>query len=86
MPISTITISTAGHYPRILTCVGMPVFIGQEEMVWAATAAHPKPKSAPIHGAACVPCQVLVAEWIHFTLVGKILPTIKLKVYTFGGL
>ena len=28
----------------------------------------------------------LVAEWIHFTLLGIILPTIKLKVYTFGGL
>ena len=28
----------------------------------------------------------LVAEWIHFTLFGIILPTIKLKVYTFGGL
>ena len=28
----------------------------------------------------------LVAEWIHFTLFGMILPTIQLKVYTFGGL
>ena len=28
----------------------------------------------------------LVAEWIHFTLFGIILPTIKLKVYTFWGL
>ena len=28
----------------------------------------------------------LVAEWIHFTLLGIILPTIKLKVYTFLGL
>ena len=28
----------------------------------------------------------LVAEWIHFTLFGIILPTIKLKVYTFLGL
>ena len=28
----------------------------------------------------------LVAEWIHFTLLGIILPTIKLKVYTFWGL
>ena len=28
----------------------------------------------------------LVAEWIHFTLFGVILPTIKLKVYTFWGL
>ena len=28
----------------------------------------------------------LVAEWIHFTRFGIILPTIKLKVYTFGGL
>ena len=28
----------------------------------------------------------LVAEWIHFTLLGIILPTIKPKVYTFGGL
>ena len=28
----------------------------------------------------------LVAEWIHFTLFGVILPTIKLKVCTFGGL
>ena len=27
----------------------------------------------------------LVAEWIHFTLFGVILPTIKLKVYTFWG-
>ena len=27
----------------------------------------------------------LVAEWIHFTLFGIILPTIKLKVYTFWG-
>ena len=26
---------------------------------------------------------ILVAEWIHFTLFGLILPTIKLKVYTF---
>ena len=33
------------------------------------------------------PCTVnLVAEWIHFRLLGIILPTIKLKVYTFGGL
>ena len=29
---------------------------------------------------------ILVAEWIHFTLFGIIFPTIKLKVYTFGGL
>ena len=28
----------------------------------------------------------LVAEWIHFILFGIILPTIKLKVYTFWGL
>ena len=28
----------------------------------------------------------LVAEWRHFTLFGIIFPTIKLKVYTFGGL
>ena len=28
----------------------------------------------------------LVAEWIHFTLFGILLPTIKLKVYTFWGL
>ena len=27
----------------------------------------------------------LVAEWIHFTLFGIILHTIKLKLYTFGG-
>ena len=27
-----------------------------------------------------------VAEWIHFTLFGIILPIIKLKVYTFWGL
>ena len=27
----------------------------------------------------------LVAEWRHFTLFGIILPTIKLKVQTFGG-
>ena len=26
---------------------------------------------------------ILVAEWIHFTLFGVILPTTKLKVYTF---
>ena len=32
------------------------------------------------------PLIILVAEWIHFTLFGIILPTIKLKVYTFGGL
>ena len=29
---------------------------------------------------------LLVAEWIHFALLGIILPTIKLKVYTLGGL
>ena len=29
---------------------------------------------------------ILVAEWIHFTLFVIILPPIKLKVYTFGGL
>ena len=28
----------------------------------------------------------LVAEWIHFTFFGILLPTIKLKVYTFWGL
>ena len=28
----------------------------------------------------------LVAEWIHFILFGILLPTRKLKVYTFGGL
>ena len=28
----------------------------------------------------------VVAEWIHFTLFGIILPTLKLKVCTFGGL
>ena len=28
----------------------------------------------------------IVAEWIHFTLFGIILPTIKVKVYTFWGL
>ena len=26
------------------------------------------------------------AEWIHFTLFGILLPTIKPKVYTFRGL
>ena len=30
--------------------------------------------------------EALVAEWIHFTLFWIILPTIKLKVYTFWGL
>ena len=30
--------------------------------------------------------EALVAEWIHFTLFGIILPTIKLKVYIFWGL
>ena len=29
---------------------------------------------------------ILAAEWLHFTLFGIILPTIKLKVSTFGGL
>ena len=29
---------------------------------------------------------VLVAKWMHFTLFGIILPTIKLKVYTCWGL
>ena len=29
---------------------------------------------------------LLVAEWIHFTLVGIILPTIKPALYTFWGL
>ena len=29
---------------------------------------------------------LLVAEWIHFTLFGIISPTMKPKVYTFGGL
>ena len=28
----------------------------------------------------------LVAEWIHFTHVGILLPAIKPKVYTFWGL
>ena len=28
----------------------------------------------------------LVAEWIYFTLFGILLPAIKLKVYTLGGL
>ena len=28
----------------------------------------------------------LVAEWIHFALFGVILPTIRLKVYTFWRL
>ena len=32
------------------------------------------------------PNQYLVAEWIHFTLLGIISPTIKLTVYTVGGL
>ena len=32
------------------------------------------------------PWVALVAEWIHFTLLGRILPTLRLKVYTFGGL
>ena len=27
--------------------------------------------------------KVLVAEWIHFTLFGITLPTVKLEVYTF---
>ena len=30
--------------------------------------------------------KVLVVEWIHFTLFGIILPTIKLKVCTAGAL
>ena len=28
----------------------------------------------------------IVAEWIHFTLFGIIVPTIKLKMYPFWGL
>ena len=35
-----------------------------------------------VHGK---PVVCLVAEWIHFTLFGIILPTVKLKVYTFWG-
>ena len=31
------------------------------------------------------PKRTVVAEWIHFTLFGIMLPTIKLKVYTFGA-
>ena len=30
--------------------------------------------------------KALVAEWIHFTVFGAILPTIELKVYAFWGL
>ena len=33
-------------------------------------------------GGSLVTMRVLVAEWIHFTLFGITLPTIKLKVYT----
>ena len=29
---------------------------------------------------------ILVAEWIHFAHFGILLPTAKLKVYTFWGL
>ena len=36
--------------------------------------------------AAAARSKCLVAESIHFTLFGIILPTIKLKVYTVGGL
>ena len=40
----------------------------------------------PTFIASCLHDIILVAEWIHFTLLGIILPTIKLKVYTFWGL
>ena len=41
---------------------------------------------APIQPEVSNPRPYLVAEWIHFTLLGIIVPTIKLKVYTFSGL
>ena len=34
----------------------------------------------------CTPPCDLVAEGIHFTLFGIVLPTIELEVYTFRGL
>ena len=37
-------------------------------------------------GLGSTPKEDLVAEWIHFTLFGIILPTTKQKVYTFWGL
>ena len=46
---------------------------------------HPSRTSEPIsvdYGRS----EDLVAEWIHFTLFGIMLPPIKLKVYTFWGL
>ena len=36
-----------------------------------------------VEGDSNIPC--LAAEWVHFTLFGIILPNIKLKVHTFGG-
>ena len=38
------------------------------------------------HNARVVLRVYLVAEWIHCTLSGRILPPIKLNVYTFWGL
>ena len=40
----------------------------------------------PLQAQKLTPFEGLIAEWIHFTLFGIILPTIILKVYTFWGL
>ena len=48
-----------------------------------------QPEGTKPSGARAPANLILVAEWIHFTLFGNfgiILPTIKLKVYTFWGL
>ena len=42
--------------------------------------------SIPVVASVAPYAQTLVSEWIHFTLFGIVLPTMKLKVYTFGGL
>ena len=50
---------------------------------WPSTS---QPGSVGSCSCECPRRKSLVAEWIHFTLFGIILPTIKRKVYTFGGL
>ena len=57
-------------------------------MPHASTAPKTKHGRSPRHSLPVEPQTLnpFVAEWIHFTLLGIILPAIRRKVYTLGGL
>ena len=67
------------RFPRQALKKGSPLIFGQ-----LPESPNARPESTCVTASTTI--VILVAEWIHFTLFGIILPTIKGKCVHFGGL